>query len=47
MGQIEETKEKEDIIEIAFAVDRCVLCGAIIPEGTMLCYNCLKKLKGD
>ena len=46
MGQIEETKE-EDIIETAFAIDRCVVCGAIIPEGNILCYNCLKKLKGD
>lgn len=22
--------------------NRCVICGKIIPEGTMVCYNCLK-----
>lgn len=22
--------------------NRCVICGEIIPEGTMVCYNCLK-----
>lgn len=24
-------------------VDRCVCCGEIVPEGTMVCSNCIKK----
>lgn len=26
-------------------VDRCVCCGAIIPEGQMVCPNCLVTVK--
>lgn len=22
-------------------MDRCVCCGAIVPEGTQVCWNCL------
>lgn len=24
-------------------VDRCVCCGAIIPEGTQVCINCVRR----
>lgn len=27
-------------------VDRCVCCGEIIPEGRMVCPNCLVTVKG-
>ena len=26
-------------------VDRCVCCGAIVPEGTWVCPNCLVTVK--
>ena len=28
-------------------VDRCVCCGEIIPEGTMVCPNCLLLTPAD
>lgn len=29
-------------------MNRCVCCGAVIPEGTMVCHNCIdKSLKSD
>lgn len=28
-------------------VDRCVCCGDIIPEGSMVCSNCQKKYQSD
>ena len=27
--------------------DRCVCCGAVIPEGRMVCPNCLLYVKGE
>ena len=36
------SKEKS---KVQMNVDRCVCCGAIIPEGQMVCPNCLVTVK--
>ena len=36
LTKVTETKEY-------LGADRCVCCGEIVPEGTQVCNNCLKK----
>jgi len=40
--KIQEKKKWEPDIRIA-TVDRCVMCGEIIPEGQQVCWKCKHK----
>ena len=41
---IQEKKKWEPDVRIA-TVDRCVMCGEIIPEGKQVCGKCVKSCK--
>lgn len=44
----QEIIEKDFIIKYGELEDnRCIICGAIIPESVQVCPNCEKDIKGE
>ena len=40
-------REKADRENTFVKVNRCVMCGAIIPEGSLVCKECKSEVLGD
>ncbi len=35
-----DKKDKDVVGIIAFSEERCIMCGAVIPEGRQICMEC-------